>query len=152
MTRIAALLRLDLRPDARRRERGFTLLELLVVITILGLLVYLVAPAAFRQLTGAKNKIAGQSIERLGSILDTYRLDVGVYPTTEQGLPALLTAPSGVSNWQGPYVKGDKVPLDPWSHPFIYRFPSTRQGHDYDLCSQGETGTATTPAAQICNE
>ncbi len=137
--------------DERRRERGFTLLELLVVITILGLLIYLVAPAAFKQLSGAKTKIAGQSIARLGSILDTYRLDVGTYPTTEQGLQALLTAPSGVSNWQGPYVKGDKVPLDPWSHPYVYRVPSNRPGHDYDLCSTGENGQAGT-GNEICND
>src|SRR5579884_3345975 len=92
-------------PDA-----GFTLLEILVVIAILGLLIGLVAPAALRQLGGARISVAKQSVERIGSILDMYKLDVGNYPTTEQGLQALVTDPSGVSGWNGPYVKGN-VPL-----------------------------------------
>ena len=103
-----------LRPD-RRRDDGFTLLEILVVIAILGLLIGLVAPAALRELGGAKVNIAKQSIERLGSVLDLYKLDVGSYPTTEQGLVALSVRPTGAENWNGPYVKGDTVPLDAWN-------------------------------------
>jgi general secretion pathway protein G len=122
------------------RQRGFTLLELLVVLAILGLLIGLVAPAALRQLGSAKEKIAHQSIERLASVLDIYKLDVGIYPTTEQGLQALLTRPEGVEHWSGPYLKGDTVPEDPWGHPFLYRMPSQRPGHDYDLYSLGPTG------------
>src|ERR1700754_3574266 len=94
-------------------EAGFTLLEILVVIAILGLLVGLVAPAALRQLGSARVSVARQSIERLSSVLDMYRLDTGRYPTTQEGLQALVTKPSGTGNWNGPYLKGDQVPLDP---------------------------------------
>jgi len=126
--------------DTTSEERGFTLLELLVVLAILGLLIGLVAPAALRQLGSAKEKIAHQSIERLAGILDIYKLDIGSYPTTEQGLQSLITQPSGVARWSGPYLKGEKVPQDPWGHPFLYRSPSQRPGHEYDLYSLGPPG------------
>jgi general secretion pathway protein G len=134
---------------AHRKEQGFTLLELLVVIAILGLLIGLVAPAVLRQLGGARVSVAKQSIERIGSILDLYKLDVGSYPSTDQGLQALVDAPSGVTDWNGPYVKG-QVPVDPWNHPYVYRNPSERSGHDYDLCSAGPSGAASTN--EICNQ
>ena len=137
--------------DNRRdpSERGFTLLEILVVIAILGLLIGLVAPAALRQLGGARVSVAKQSIERIGSVLDMYKLDVGSYPTGEQGLRALVERPAGVEAWNGPYVKGN-VPVDPWNHAYTYRNPSPRGGHDYDLCSSGPTANASTGDA-ICN-
>ena len=141
-----------LSPD--RGERGFTLLELLVVLAILGLLVGLAGPAVMHQLFSAKQKIAGQSIERLASVLDMYKLDVGSYPTTEQGLQALLAQPQGVKNWSGPYLKGDKTPEDPWGHAFVYRNPSQRPGHEFDLYSLGPTGRpgGTGSDAPIYNE
>jgi general secretion pathway protein G len=129
-------------PPPESRDAGFTILEILVVVTIIGLLIGLVAPAALRQLGGARVSVAKQSIERLGTVLDLYNLDMGSYPTTEQGLDALVKKPSAAANWNGPYLKGDAVPLDPWSHPFIYRNPSERPGHDYDLCSNGATADA----------
>jgi general secretion pathway protein G len=114
--------------------------------------VFLVAPAALRQLGGARTSIAKQSIERLASVLDLYKLDVGSYPSTEEGLTALNTKPSNAPGWNGPYLKGDRQPLDPWNHPYTYTSPSTRPGHDYDLCSHGPNGTATDAASgEICN-
>ena len=144
----------DLAEDPRQRQRGFTLLELLVVLAILGLLIGLVAPAALRQLESSKEKIAHQSVERIAGVLDIYKLDVGTYPTTEQGLLALIARPSGVTRWNGPYLKGEKVPEDPWGRPFIYHNPSQRTGHEYDLYSLGRTGQpgGTGDAATILNE
>jgi general secretion pathway protein G len=134
---------------SRRDQRGFTLLELLVVIAILGLLIGLVAPAALRQLGSARTSVAKQSIERISSILDMYKLDVGSYPSTDQGLHALVEQPTGVGSWNGPYVKG-AVPVDPWNHPYVYREPSSRSGHDFDLCSNGPSGTGGNDT--ICNQ
>ena len=139
---------------ARPGEGGFTLLELLVVLAILALLIGLVAPAALRQLGTAKHKVAQQAIERLASVLDLYKLDVGSYPTAEQGLEALVTKPSEVTTWNGPYLKGSKVPEDPWNRPYIYHNPSSRSGHDYDLCSLGAKGQPGGEGedATVCNE
>jgi general secretion pathway protein G len=138
-----------MRTRSIRDDGGFTLLEILVVIAILGLLIGLVAPAALRQLGGARLSVAKQSIERIGSVLDMYKLDVGNYPSTDQGLGALVTQPPGVSNWNGPYMKGN-VPVDPWNRPYTYANPSSRTAHDYDLCSTGPNGSA--GADLICNQ
>jgi general secretion pathway protein G len=135
---------LQAKPDS-----GFTLLEVLVVIAIIGLLIGLVAPAALRQLGGARISVAKQSIERLGTVLDMYKLDVGTYPDTSDGLTALVDKPADVSNCNGPYLKGNAAVLDPWNRPYIYRFPSQRSGHDYDICSEGPNGS--TSDGMICN-
>jgi general secretion pathway protein G len=135
-------------------ESGFTLLELLVVIVILGLLIGLVAPAVLRQLGHAKNSIAKQSIAQLGSVLDLYKLDAGSYPSTQDGLQALISKPGDVDNWAGPYIKSANQPLDPWGHPYLYQQPSTRPGLDYDLCSLGSDDKPEQPGSPglICNQ
>ncbi|HNJ83752.1 MAG TPA: type II secretion system major pseudopilin GspG [Piscinibacter sp.] len=122
---------------AGRQQAGFTLLELLVVMVIIGLLASIVAPQYFSQIGKSNAKVARAQIEALGQALDQYRLDVGLYPTSEQNLAALRAAPSGVARWNGPYLKRD-VPQDPWGHPYQYRSPG--QHGEYDLMSLGLDG------------
>lgn len=136
----------------RDREAGFTLLEIMVVIVIIGLLIGIVAPAVLHQLGRAKVSIAKQSIERMSSVLDMYKLDTGNYPSTDQGLQALVTKPAGVRNWNGPYLKSGKLPVDPWNNQFVYRDPSQRQGLSYDLCSRGPDAQAGQSGKMICNK
>lgn len=106
-------------PTGYKRAHGFTLLELLVVVVIIGLLAGLVAPRYFDSVSKSKSKIAKAQIESLDKALDQYRLDVGSYPTAEQGLAALNTQPSGVAKWQGPYLK-KALPADPWGNDYAY--------------------------------
>lgn len=118
-------------------QPGFTLLELLVVIVIIGLLAAYVGPRYFAQLGKSEQKTAKAQIEAFGKALDTYRLDVGSYPSTEQGLAALNTNAGSEPNWGGPYLQ-KQVPNDPWGHAFVYRFPG--QLSEFDLLSYGKDG------------
>lgn len=127
-----------MRCSAKRGRRGFTLFEILVVITILGLLAALVGPRLFGKVSGAMQKSAKAQIEMFGTALDTFRLDVGRYPTTEEGLKALMEKPSGAETWQGPYLRKE-IPLDPWKRPYVYKCPGDHG--DYDLISYGLDGT-----------
>jgi general secretion pathway protein G len=127
-----------MRYGAKQRQRGFTLFEILVVITILGLLAALVGPRLFGKVSMAKLKAAKAQIELFGTALDTFRLDVGRYPTMEEGLKALREKPSGAEAWQGPYLPKE-IPVDPWGKPYIYKCPG--EHGDYDLFSYGLDGT-----------
>lgn len=118
---------------------GFTLLELLVVMVIIGLLAAYVGPKYFSQIGKSEIKITKAQIDALEKALDAYRLDVGRYPTTEQGLAALETKPSNEARWQGPYLK-KAVPLDPWGKPYQYRAPGEKG--EFDLFSFGKDGQA----------
>ena len=118
-------------------SRGFTLLELLVVLVIIGLLAGIVAPQYFAQIGKSNTKVAKAQIESFGQALDQYRLDVGHYPTTEQGLASLRKLPQQELRWQGPYLKRD-IPPDPWGHPYVYVRPGIHG--DYDLISLGADG------------
>jgi general secretion pathway protein G len=117
------------------RESGFSLIELLVVLAILGLLIGLVAPPIIRYFGRAKTDVAKVQIHDLESALDLYRLDLGRYPTQSEGLKALVDQPAGVDRWQGPYLKQKSVPTDPWGHEYHYRIPG--EHGEFDLYSLG---------------
>lgn len=118
-------------------QGGFTLLELLVVMVILGLLVGYVAPKYFAQIGKAEVKTARGQIESLEKALDMYRLDTGHYPGNEQGLAALNTRPQNEPKWNGPYLKKE-VPVDPWGKPYLYKYPGEKG--DVDIMSYGKDG------------
>jgi general secretion pathway protein G len=134
------------RRRARSGEAGFTLVEILVVITIIGLIMALVGPRVLNYLGESKVKAARIQVESFASSLDLFYLDAGRYPTTSEGLVALAARPGGVDTWNGPYLRTGQVPNDPWGHPYIYRSPGEHGA--YDIVSfgsdgqQGGTGTA----------
>lgn len=123
---------------ARRRQRGFTLIELLVVLVILGLISAFAAPQVIKYLGSAKQDSAKVQIERLGGVLDLYRLEVGSYPDGSNGLRALVEEPSGTAGWNGPYVKKEETLIDPWGNPYQYRHPG--EHGPYDLWTYGADG------------
>jgi len=119
------------------KNQGFTLLELLVVMVIIGLLAGYVGPKYFDQISKSEVKTARSQIDALGKALDQYRIDLGHYPTSDQGLNALMQMPSDEPKWLGPYLL-KKVPLDPWGRPYVYKSPG--ENADYDLYSLGKDG------------
>jgi general secretion pathway protein G len=121
----------------RELAAGFTLLELLVVVVIIGLLAAFVAPRYFGQVGKSEVNIAKAQLDALEKALDQYRLDTGRYPDGELGLNALVTKPANEPKWAGPYLRKD-VPLDPWGKPYVYRIPGEK--HEFDLVSFGKDG------------
>ena len=123
------------------KKQGFTLIEIMLVVIIIGVLLAMVAPNLAGKSEKARITAAKSDIEsNLSSSLDLYELDIGRYPTTEQGVPALITGPQGVNNWNGPYLKKKKIPQDPWKHDYVYVFPGTHNKDGYDLSSLGKDG------------
>jgi general secretion pathway protein G len=125
--------------ERKRSQTGFTLVELLVVMFIIGLLAALVAPNFLSRGEKAKVVAAKAQIELFGTALDAFRLDVGRYPTSQEGLQALRERPAGAERWDGPYLKKE-IPSDPWQHPYVYRSPGEKG--PYDLLSYGADGVA----------
>src|SRR6266581_6948143 len=134
------------RGSARYGERGFTLVEILVVITIIGLIMALVGPRVLNYLSDSKAKAAKIQIESFSSALDLYFLDLGRYPTSNEGLAA-LTQSNNAPGWNGPYLRGGVVPADPWGHIYVYRSPGASSPYDIiSLGSDGQEGGSGTAA------
>ena len=138
----ASILRLrergQARQGSRRDERGFTLVEMLVVITIIGLIMGLIGPRVLNYLGESKVKAAKIQLQSFSSALDLFNLDAGRYPSSAEGLAALVRRAPGIGAWNGPYLRGGDVPNDPWNHPYVYRAPGQRGA--YDIVSFGSDG------------
>jgi general secretion pathway protein G len=123
------------------KQRGFTLIELMIVLVILGLIMGIVGPQAMKYLGKGKTQSTKVQIENLSAALDMYRLEVGNYPTSADGLKALVTQPSNARGWNGPYLKKGDVPKDAWNNDYQYKRPGSNN-HPYDLGSFGADGAA----------
>lgn len=123
--------------------RGFTLVELLVVLAILSLLVGIAVPQIFKYYSHAKEDAAKVQMQAIATGLDLFMLDVGRYPTKDEGLKALVEAPPGLNNWHGPYISKSEMLKDPWGRPYVYRLPG--QNGEYDLYTLGPNGMDTGP-------
>ena len=124
--------------DEDEKQHGFTLVEMLVVITIIGLIMGLIGPRVLNYLSESKVKAAKIQLQSFGSALDLFYLDAGRYPSTAEGLTALVRQTPGVASWNGPYLRGGNVPNDPWSHNYVYRSPG--EHGPYDIVSYGADG------------
>jgi general secretion pathway protein G len=121
----------------KRNDRGITLIELLVVMVIIAMFATIVGQRLFKNVERARQTTAKAQISEFESVLDIYRLDLGRYPTNDEGLKALNTRPGNAEKWDGPYLRKD-LPPDPWGHEYVYRFPG--QHGEYDLYSMGADG------------
>ena len=136
------------RRRAEKSEAGFTLMELVVVLIIMGLLAAVVGPSVYKKLMGSRDQIAKIQISELEGAINFYGFDMGRYPTSTEGLQALVQNPSGSTSWKGPYLaKG--VPTDPWERAYVYKNPGSH-GNDFDICSMGADGIEGTED-DICN-
>ena len=135
----------------RTRHRGMTLIEILVVLVLIGVVMGIVGSKFIGQGEEAKRKAAKIEINQIGNTLDLFKLEVGRYPTTSEGLQALITAPSGVANWNGPYWKNGTIPKDPWGNEYKYTSPGAKG--PYDIVSYGSDGKegGDGPAKDITN-
>jgi general secretion pathway protein G len=132
------VLRRGVAPPSQRRSNGMTLIEILVVLVLIGIVMGIVGGNFIGQGETAKRKAAKIQIGQISQTLDLFKLEIGRYPSSQEGLAALITAPAGVTNWNGPYWKQATVPKDPWGNEYQYVFPG--QHGDYDLISNGPTG------------
>jgi general secretion pathway protein G len=148
--RTEALSKSDMRHSnnsTRQGELGFTLVEMLVVITIIGLIMGLVGPRVLNYLSESKVKAAKIQMQSFASALDLFNLDAGRYPSSAEGLAALVRPTSGIGAWNGPYLKGGTVPNDPWNNPYLYRAPGEHGAYDIiSLGSDGQEGGSGTAA------
>ena len=122
---------------SRRQKSGFTLIELLLVLVILGILAGIVVPKFTNRTGDAQKSAATSQISNFGTALDAYEVDMGSYPKGRNGLQDLITAPRNASNWKGPYIKADAVPLDPWHNAYVYECPGKHNPTSYDIMSMG---------------
>ncbi len=123
---------------AKRRQAGVTLIEMLVVVTIIALFATLVSTNLFKQSDRARVTAARAQINSFMTALGAYKLDTGLFPTTEQGLQALRVKPQGVNQWEGPYLP-QEIPVDPWGRPYVYKYPG-EHGDEPDIISYGADG------------
>ncbi len=129
---------MTLRPNRPARASGFTILELVMVLVLIGVILAMVGPRVFQNLGRANSEVAKSQMATVGGQLELFKLDVGRFPTTQEGLGALVTAPSGASNWNGPYIKDPKSLKDPWGRDFVYKSPGDKGA--YDILSLGADG------------
>ena len=136
----------------RSSQAGFTLIELVIVMAIIALLAALIGPQLMGKLDDSKIKATKAQIELLTTAIDSFRLDVGRYPSQEEGLKVLFERPANLATWSGPYLKKHDLPKDSWGRDYIYAIPPTKGGQDYDLYSLGPDGKGDDVNALISNK